>query len=148
MKNSCSKSMSTICSKYPGLPTIKKVITDQSTAEGKITPLSVAMAAVSPLFSSLLPVFANKAGIITLNGVNHRPHADQGGGAKIALLPQTMEATDGISHLGLCGRSSNWLGPAQYRRSWGKICWLWKQIKSANFDWQVDDLSGGQRQRV
>lgn len=106
----------------------------------------------STLLKALTRILPTKKGMITLDGqaISQLPTKEVA--QKMALLPQTMEATDGISVYDLVsyGRFPHQTGLGRLSlEDKEKIAWAMEATAITDFaDWAVDDLSGGQRQRV
>ena len=148
--------MSTISAASIQVAYDQKVIIDGldcQLAEGKITTIigsnGCGKSTLLKVFTRILPT---KAGSITLDGQSIALLPTKEVAQKIALLPQTMEATDGITVYDLVsyGRFPHQTGLGRLStEDREKICWAMEATQVSKFsDWQVDDLSGGQRQRV
>ena len=126
---------------------------DCQLANGKITTIiggnGCGKSTLLKAFTRILP---SKKGRITLDGQAIAQLPTKEVAKKIALLPQTMEATDGISVYDLVsyGRFPHQSGLGRLNEAdREKISWAMNATGIRQFaDWDVDDLSGGQRQRV
>ena len=148
--------MSTISAASIQVAYDQKVIIDGldcQLAEGKITTIIGSNGCgKSTLLKAFTRILPTKAGSITLDGQSIALLPTKEVAQKIALLPQTMEATDGITVYDLVsyGRFPHQTGLGRLStEDREKICWAMEATQVSEFsDWQVDDLSGGQRQRV
>lgn len=100
-------------------------------------------------FTRILPI---KKGSVTLDGKSIHQLPTKEVARKMALLPQTMEATEGVTVYDLVsyGRFPHQSGLGRLSlEDKRKIDWAMQATRISQFaDWPVDDLSGGQRQRV
>lgn len=121
--------------------------------QGKITTIigsnGCGKSTLLKAFTRILPV---KSGSVTLDGKAISKLPTKEVAQKIALLPQIMEATDGITVADLVsyGRFPHQSGLGHLNeQDKEQINWAMKATGVLQFaDWAVDDLSGGQKQRV
>ena len=133
--------MSTISAASIQVAYDQKVIIDGldcQLAEGKITTIIGSNGCgKSTLLKAFTRILPTKAGSITLDGQSIALLPTKEVAQKIALLPQTMEATDGITVYDLVSLMAAfriklaWAGSVQ--KTGKKSAGLWKQLRSANF---------------
>ncbi|MBP2623370.1 ABC transporter ATP-binding protein [Streptococcus oricebi] len=106
----------------------------------------------STLLKALTRILPTKAGQVLLDGKDLAQLATKDVAKKLALLPQTMEASEGITVYDLVsyGRFPHQSGLGRLTPEDRKqIAWAMQATSIEDFaDWPVDGLSGGQRQRV
>ncbi len=134
----------------------QKVIIDQLSleiAEGKMTTIIGANGCgKSTLLKALTRIIPTRRGAIYLDGqsIAHLPTKEVA--KELALLPQVLEATDGITVYELVsyGRFPHQTGLGRLTdEDRNKINWAMEVTQTTAFAaMSVDDLSGGQRQRV
>ena len=106
----------------------------------------------STLLKAFTRILPTQTGSITLDGQAIAELPTKKVAQKLALLPQSMEATDGITVYDLVsyGRFPHQSGLGRLSpQDRDKIAWALEATRVSEFaDWPVDGLSGGQRQRV